>query len=190
MRSAQRLPELPDARRQRFIDGYGLPVYDAGQLTQSRALADYFEATVKAGAQPKTANSWITGALASKLNEIGAEIDGIADRTGAAGDAGGGWSIRDRSAGRRRSRCSRPCGPSRRTAAEIIAAEGLTQVDDESQIAAMIAGVLSANPDAVAQYRGGKASTFGFLVGQVMKAAKGKANPKRVNEMLKRLLDT
>jgi aspartyl-tRNA(Asn)/glutamyl-tRNA(Gln) amidotransferase subunit B len=75
-----------------------------------------------------------------------------------------------------------------RTAPEIIGAEGLQQVDDESEIAALVAAVLAANPEAVAQYRGGKAATFGFLVGQVMKAAKGKANPKRVNELLGRAL--
>ena len=76
-----------------------------------------------------------------------------------------------------------------RTAIAIVEAEGLAQIDDESQIAALIGEVVAANADAVAQYRGGKASTFGFLVGQVMKAARGKANPKRVNELLKQTLD-
>ena len=71
----------------------------------------------------------------------------------------------------------------------IVAAEGLAQIDDESQIVGLIADVLARNADAVTQYRGGKASTFGFLVGQVMKAAGGKANPRRVNEMLKRALE-
>jgi aspartyl-tRNA(Asn)/glutamyl-tRNA(Gln) amidotransferase subunit B len=77
-----------------------------------------------------------------------------------------------------------------RTTDEIIAADGLTQIDDESQIVALIADVLSRNEDAVAKYRGGATTTFGFLVGQVMKAAAGKANPKRVNELLKRALGT
>jgi aspartyl-tRNA(Asn)/glutamyl-tRNA(Gln) amidotransferase subunit B len=75
-----------------------------------------------------------------------------------------------------------------RSAADIVAAEGLTQIDDEAQIVAMVGDVLARNADAVAQYRGGKSATFGFLVGQVMKAAGGKANPKRVNEILRRAL--
>ena len=75
-----------------------------------------------------------------------------------------------------------------RSAEEIVAAEGLTQIDDERQIASLVERVLAANADAVAQYRGGRAATFGFLVGQVMKAAGGKANPKRVNELLRRAL--
>ena len=73
-----------------------------------------------------------------------------------------------------------------RTADDIVGAEGLTQIDDESQLAGLIADVLAKNADAVAMYQGGKATTFGFLVGQVMKAAGGKANPKRVNELLKK----
>jgi aspartyl-tRNA(Asn)/glutamyl-tRNA(Gln) amidotransferase subunit B len=77
---------------------------------------------------------------------------------------------------------------SRRSAGEIVASEGLTQIDDEAQLTGMIEQVLARNPDAVAQYRQGKRGTFGFLVGQVMKAAGGKANPQRVNELLKRVL--
>jgi aspartyl-tRNA(Asn)/glutamyl-tRNA(Gln) amidotransferase subunit B len=76
-----------------------------------------------------------------------------------------------------------------RSADDIVAAEGLTQIDDESQIAALIADVLAKHADAVAQYRAGKTTTFGFLIGQVMKAAAGKANPKRVNDLLKRALE-
>jgi aspartyl-tRNA(Asn)/glutamyl-tRNA(Gln) amidotransferase subunit B len=183
------MPELPEVRRQRFVEQYALSVYHAAQLMQSRGLADYFEAAVEAGAAPQTASNWITGALAGKLNEIGAGIDASPIRPQRLAtlaveiDAGriGGPIAKD---------VFEKMWTSPRTAPEIIAAEGLTQVDDESQIAAMIAGVIEANADAVAQYRGGKAATFGFLVGQVMKAARGKANPKRVNEMLKRALDT
>jgi aspartyl-tRNA(Asn)/glutamyl-tRNA(Gln) amidotransferase subunit B len=182
------MPELPDARRRRFIEEYALSPYHAGQLTQSRALADYFEQTVQAGAAPQTACNWITGALASRLNEKGTDIAASPISPGRLatlaieidrGSIGGpiARTVFERMA------------ESDRTAAEIIAAEGLTQVDDESQIAAMVADVLAANADAVAQYRGGKASTFGFLVGQVMKAARGKANPRRVNDLLKRALD-
>jgi aspartyl-tRNA(Asn)/glutamyl-tRNA(Gln) amidotransferase subunit B len=181
------MPELPDARRQRFVDQYALSPYHAGQLTQSRALADFFEAAVNAGAAPQTANNWTTGALASKLNESGADI---------AASPIGPERLATLAAAIDRGTISGPIAKdvfekmwtSDRTATEIIEAEGLTQVDDESQIAALVAGVLAANADAVAQYRGGKAATFGFLVGQVMKAAKGKANPARVNDLLKRAL--
>ena len=156
------MPELPVVRRQRFIEQYALSPYHAGQLTQSRALA-------------------------ARLNEIGADITsspleperlaGLAieiDKGSIVGPIA--KTVFDK------------LFASGRTASEIITAEGLKQVNDESQIAAMIADVLAANADAVAQYRGGKASTFGFLVGQVMKAAKGKANPKRVNELLQKAL--
>jgi aspartyl-tRNA(Asn)/glutamyl-tRNA(Gln) amidotransferase subunit B len=182
------MPELPDARRQRFVDQYALSPYHAGQLTQSRALADYFEATVRAGAAPQTASNWITGVLAGKLNEIGAEISAspIAPERLATlaveidrGSIGGPIA----------KTVFEKMFTSDRTAREIVAAEGLTQMDDEAQIASIVADVIAANADAVAQYRGGKTSTFGFLVGQVMKAAKGKANPKRVNELLKKTLD-
>ena len=182
------MPELPDARRQRFVDQYALSPYHAGQLTQSRALADYFEATVRAGAAPQTASNWITGVLAGKLNEIGAEISAspIAPERLATlaveidrGSIGGPIA----------KTVFEKMFTSDRTAREIVAAEGLMQMDDEAQIASLVADVIAANADAVAPYRGGKTSTFGFLVGQVMKAAKGKANPKRVNELLKKTLD-
>jgi aspartyl-tRNA(Asn)/glutamyl-tRNA(Gln) amidotransferase subunit B len=181
------MPELPDARRHRFVAEYALSPYHAGQLTQSRALADFFEAAVKAGAAPQTASNWITGALASKLNESGVGIAASPIRPerlatlAAAIDRGtiSGPIAKD---------VFEKMWTSDRTALEIIEADGLRQVDDESQIAAMIADVLAANADAVAQYRGGKAATFGFLVGQVMKAAKGKANPTRVNDLLKQAL--
>jgi aspartyl-tRNA(Asn)/glutamyl-tRNA(Gln) amidotransferase subunit B len=183
------MPELPDARRRRFVEAHGLPEYDAGQLTQSRGLADYFEAAVAAGAPPKMAGNWIMGELARKLKEGHADIAAspvAPDRLAGLialienGTISGSMAkdVFDR------------MYATDRTAAAIVETEGLSQIDDESQIVALVAGVLAENADAVAQYRAGKASTFGFLVGQVMKAAGRKANPKRVNEMLKRALDT
>ena len=182
------MPELPESRRRRFVEQYALPEYDAGQLTQSRALADYFEATVAAGAAAKLASNWIMGELARKLKDAGRTIEAPplpADRlAGLIGlvDKGtiSGPMAKD---------VFEKMFASGRSAEEIVAREGLTQIDDEPQIVGMIADVLSRNADAVAQYRGGKTATFGFLVGQVMKAAAGKANPKRVNELLKRALE-
>jgi aspartyl-tRNA(Asn)/glutamyl-tRNA(Gln) amidotransferase subunit B len=182
------MPELSDARRLRFVEQYGLSAYHAGQLVQSSALADYFEATVRAGAAAQSANNWITGALAGKLNDHGlaivaspiepARLAGLiqeVDRGTISGSVGK-TLVLDRmwsSAG---------------TAVAIIASDGLAQIDDEAQIARLIAEVLAANAGPVSDYRGGKASAFGFLVGKVMKAAGGKANPKRVAELLTQAL--
>ncbi len=181
------MPELPDARRRRFAEQYALPEYDAGQLTESRGLAEYFEAVVKAGAPPKSASNWMMGELARTLKERGLDIAASpvpADRLAGlvalieAGTISGSMA----------KGVFEKMLATGRAAGEIVAAEGLTQIDDESQIAALVADVLAKHPDPVAQYRGGKTTTFGFLVGQVMKAAGGKANPKRVNELLKKAL--
>ena len=182
------MPELPDARRQRFVTALALPEYDAAQLTQSREVADYFEGAVKAGAAPKQASNWIMGELARALNDTRAEISaspvpperlaellGLIEKGTISGAiAKGVFETMFRTG---------------RGADDIVRAEGLTQIDDEGQIVGLIDGVLTQHADAVAQYRGGKASAFGFLVGQVMKATAGKANPKRVNELLKRALE-
>jgi aspartyl-tRNA(Asn)/glutamyl-tRNA(Gln) amidotransferase subunit B len=182
------MPELPDARRRRFVDLFGLPEYDAAQLTQSRALADYFEAAVHAGAVPKAVSNWMMGELTRALKDAGRDISTspvsperlaglvlLIEKGTISGAIAKGVFEKMFTSGR--------------TADEIVSVEGLTQIDDESHIQELIASVVQANPDAVKQYRAGKTSTFGFLVGQVMKAASGKANPKRVNESLKRALD-
>ncbi len=170
------MPELPEARRRRFVDRYALPEYDAGQLTQSREVSDYFEATVAAGASPKVAANWIINIAGSSLPiERLTGLLALVEKNVISGSIA--KTVFDRMIA------------SGRTAEEIVAAEDLAQIDDEGQIARLVAEVLARNASAVAQYRGGKSSAFGFLVGQVMKAAGGKANPKRVNELLKRVLD-
>jgi aspartyl-tRNA(Asn)/glutamyl-tRNA(Gln) amidotransferase subunit B len=179
--------ELPNARRQRFVAAYGLPEYDAAQLTHSRQTADFFEATVAAGAPGKVASNWIRGELARVLNETGrsiadspvspprlAELLQLVER--------GTISIAMAKA------VFEKMVVSTDSAQAIVTREGLTQIDDDSAVVAWIADVLERNADAVAGYRAGKAATFGFLVGQVMKAAGGKANPKRVNELMKQAL--
>ncbi len=182
------MPELPDARRQRFVDAYRLPEYDAAQLTQSRALAEYFEAAVDAGAPAKTVSNWMMGELARSLKAR--DIDIAQSPIDARRLAGllmlveGGTISGSIAKGVFEKMLS-----SRATAAEIVKAEGLTQIDDESHLVGLIDTVIAANTDAVAQIRAGKAATFGFLVGQVMKATAGKANPKRVNELLKRAIE-
>ncbi|HEX4346977.1 MAG TPA: Asp-tRNA(Asn)/Glu-tRNA(Gln) amidotransferase subunit GatB [Vicinamibacterales bacterium] len=182
------MPELPAARRQRFTTALKLSAYHAAQLTQSQATADYFEAAVKAGAAAQSASNWITGALAAKLNETGASIEqSPMEPARLAGllKAIDGGSI----SGSIGKDVFEKMFSSGRAADDIIAADGLTQIDDDAQMSGPIADVLANNQDAVAQYRAGKESTFGFLVGQVMKATKGKANPKRVNELLKKALE-
>ncbi|MBI4485685.1 MAG: Asp-tRNA(Asn)/Glu-tRNA(Gln) amidotransferase subunit GatB [Acidobacteria bacterium] len=182
------MPELPEASRRRFIEQYALPDYDAGQLTQSRALADYFEAAVTSGAPPKLASNWIMGELARKLNALGTDI--TSSCVGAR-ELAGLIALIDKgtiSGSMAKEVFEKMCA-SGRPAGEIVAAEGLAQIDDESQIVRLIAEVVAKNADAVQQYRGGKTTTFGFLVGQVMKATAGKANPKRVNKLLRKALD-
>ena len=183
------MPELPQARRRRFVAQYVLPEYDAAQLTQSRAVSDFFEAAAAAGAAPKLASNWIMGELARVLKDRGITIESSPlspERLA------GLVALVDRGtiSGSIAKDVFEKMIASNRPADEIVATEGLTQIDDEGHIVGLIADVLSANADAVQQYRSGKAATFGFLVGQVMKAAAGKANPKRVNDLLRRALET
>jgi aspartyl-tRNA(Asn)/glutamyl-tRNA(Gln) amidotransferase subunit B len=181
------LPELPDRRRLRFVEEYGLPDYDAGQLTHSSALASYFEATVRAGAPPKQAGNWIMGELARVINERGVEVErspvdperlagliALVEKGTVSGSVAKAVFEKMLDTGR--------------SAGDIVELEGLTQIDDDTQILGVIADVLARNGDAVAQYRRGKTASFGFLVGQVMKATGGKANPKVVNELLRRAI--
>jgi aspartyl-tRNA(Asn)/glutamyl-tRNA(Gln) amidotransferase subunit B len=181
------MPELPDRRRRRFAERYALSPYDAAQMTQSRQIADFFEATVAAGAPPKAASNWIMGELARKTNELG----GRAVTPPVTPERLAGLIAlveQGRITGGIAKDVFEKMIASNRPAAEIVTAEGLTQIDDESQIVTLIGEVLARNAEAVAQFRGGKTAAFGFLVGQVMKAAAGKANPRRVNDLLRKAL--
>jgi aspartyl-tRNA(Asn)/glutamyl-tRNA(Gln) amidotransferase subunit B len=184
------LPELPDVRKRRLATQYGIPEYDAGVLTQSAALADYFEATVAAAgtSSAKAASNWIMGELARKMNETGHAIEAVPvkpDQLAALIKLLDEGKINGPTA----KEVFEKMYASGRSAGEIVQQEGLAQIQDDDAVLTMIREVLAANADAVTSYRGGKTTTFGFLVGQVMKAAKGKANPKIVNDLLKRELD-
>ncbi len=183
------MPELPVARRQRFVAQYGLPDYDATQLTQTRALSEYFEAAVAAGAPPKAVSNWMMGELARLLKDAGRGID--ASPVSPSGLAGL-LALVDRGtiSGAIAKSVFEKMFSTGQDADAIVRAEGLTQIDDEGHILGIIEEILARNADAVASYRAGKTATFGFLVGQVMKATAGKGNPKRVNELLKRALET
>ena len=181
------MPELPEARRRRFVATYGIPDYDAGVLTQS-GLADYFEQVAGAAGNPKAASNWVMGELLRTLNERGtAVVDVPLPPASLAGlialvDTG---TISNAIA----KDVFAKMYDSGRTAAAIVAAEGLAQNSDESAVLEIVRTVMAANAETVAQYRAGSQKTFGFLVGQVMKGSGGKANPQLANALLKRELD-
>lgn len=184
------MPELPEARQARFMAAYGLSDYDANLLVRLiPGGADYFEATVRAGASPKAASNWILGELRRILKDAGADgmtavpvaPDALAELAGLA--------ERDVISSTVAKEVLATMWSSGRRAAAIVEAEGLAQVGDTAALGAAVAEVLAANPDAVAQYRAGKTNAFGFLVGQAMKGMKGKANPKVINALLKQALE-
>jgi len=179
------LPELPRAMAARFVADYGLPEYDATTLTQSKAMAAYFEAVAQACKQPKLASNWIMGEVSRRLNarelaielapvsaaQLAALITRIADGT-ISNNAGKQvfdalWS-----------------GEGQDIDA-LIEAKGLKQMSDSGALEKIIDEVIAANPDNVAQFKAGKDKAFNALVGQVMKASKGKANPQQVNDLLR-----
>ncbi len=186
---AASLPELPEARMRRFVAEYALPEYDANLLTQNRRLADYFEQTGRASQNPKAASNWIMGELLRTLKERGITIDQVPLTPDA---LAGLIRIVDRAtiSSTVAKDVFAKMYESGRSADEIVQTEGLAQIGDEDALAGIVREAIAANPDAVAQFRKGRNNAFGFLVGHVMKASKGKANPKVVNELLKRELGT
>ncbi len=179
------LPELPDAKQSRFVEQYQLKPGDAGILTVSRAIADYFEATVAAFKDnPKIAANWITGELSAALNRDGVDIS---DSKIAPADLAALLSrIQDGTiSGKIAKEVFEAMWTGGGGADEIIEANGLRQITDSSAIEKIVDAVIAANPDQVEQYRAGKDKVLGFFVGQVMKETGGKANPGQVNEVLK-----
>jgi aspartyl-tRNA(Asn)/glutamyl-tRNA(Gln) amidotransferase subunit B len=183
------MPELPEARSRRFVAEYGIPAYDAGVLTQSAALADYFEATAAAAKNAKAASNWIMGELLRTLKERDQEIADVPVRPpGLAGlialiDKG---TISTSVA----KGVFAKMYDSGRSADDIVRDEGLAQNSDEGALSAIVSDVLRLNEETARQYRAGKKQTFGFLVGQVMKASGGKANPKLASDLVKRALES
>ncbi len=180
------LPELPDAKRARFVSEYGLSPYDAGVLVAEQAVAAFFEA-VAAGRDPKPAANWIIGDLFAALNRTGRRIEDSPVSAGSLGE------MLDLMAdGTINGRIAKDVFEAMVDTGErpgtIVDARGLRQVTDTGAIDAAVDAVIAANPDKLAQYRGGKDKLFGFFVGQVMKAMEGKGNPALINETLKRRL--
>jgi aspartyl-tRNA(Asn)/glutamyl-tRNA(Gln) amidotransferase subunit B len=181
------MPELPDAKMARFVKDYGITAYDAGVLTSTRELADYFEATVKAGAPAKSAANWIAGELLRRLKDAGKEI---ADSPMAPTALAGLLATVEKgeitaASGKKVFAQMFDTGKS---AADIIASEGLAQISDTSAIEKIARAVLEKNPDNLAKYRSGNEGVFKFFVGQVIRETRGQANPQLVNEILKKVL--
>ena len=184
----QQLPELPDAKQQRFIDAYGLRADDADILTGSRALADYFESVTQAtSATAQTAANWVNGELSASLNRDGLAID--ESRVAAEQLAGLLDRIEDQTiSGKIAKEVFDAMWSGEGDADAIIDARGLKQITDTGAIDAIVDAVIAANPGQVAEYRAGKDKLIGYFVGQVMKETGGKANPGQVNQALKRKL--
>jgi aspartyl-tRNA(Asn)/glutamyl-tRNA(Gln) amidotransferase subunit B len=182
------MPELPDQKSARFVQQYGLSAYDAGVLTASRELADYYESVVRVlGGEAKLAANWVNGDLAAFLNRDGLEIQ--ASPIGADGLAGLLRRIADNTiSGKIAKDVFEAMWSGGQGADAIIAAKGLRQITDNSAIEKAIDAVMAANPGQLADYRSGKDKLFGFFVGQTMKATQGKANPALLNELLKKKL--
>jgi aspartyl-tRNA(Asn)/glutamyl-tRNA(Gln) amidotransferase subunit B len=181
------MPELPDAKIARFLRDYGTTPYDAGVLTATRALAKYFEATVKTGAPAKSAASWISVELLRRLNEAGKDI---AESPLAPAALAGLLARIEKgeitaASGKKVFAKMFETG---KGAAEIIAAEGLWQISDTSAIEKIAREIVAKNADNVAKYRAGNEGVFKFFVGQVMRETRGQANPQMVNEIVKRVL--
>ena len=181
------LPELPDDKRQRFIEEYGLPAYDAGVLTATREMADFYEAVARVCGEPKLAANWVMGDFSAMLNKENIEVGDAPVTAEALGQLLN--RIRDNTiSGKIAKEVFEAMWAGEGSADEIIETRGLRQITDTAAIEAMIREVIAANPKQVEQYRAGKEKLLGFFVGQVMKASKGKANPAEVNKLLKKLL--
>jgi len=182
------LPELAAARRGRFLEQYGLSAYDAGVLTGEKALADFFEGTVKAGAPAKAAANWLSVEFLRLLNET---QSGIAEAkltpaTLAAlialVESGGVSALAAKTVF---AHLFEKGG----SPAEVVSQLGLGQISDEAQLTAAVAEVIAENADAVANFKAGNEKSIGFLVGQVMKKSGKRANPQLVNKLLRERLE-
>jgi aspartyl-tRNA(Asn)/glutamyl-tRNA(Gln) amidotransferase subunit B len=182
-----RLPELPDARRDRYVGDFELSPYDAVQLTSSIGISEYFERAVELHPKPKAVANWIQGELFRLLREQGVEIEDakatpehLAELLTLLEAGTIGQTIAKQ--------VFEQVASTGRSPKQIIEEQGLVQISDTSELEAAVAAAIAANPNAVADYHAGKTNAMGFLTGQVMKATRGKANPAVVNQILKQQL--
>ena len=178
------LPELPDAKKKRFMDQYKLPSYDAELLTSDRGLADYFEDCTRQFAQPKKVSNWVMGSLLGLLNAQEKTID---ESPVSAADLARLLELVEEGviSGKIAKTVFDQMAQTGKPARQIVEEKGLTQITDTGAIEDIVAQVVSRHPKEVEAYQNGKTKLMGFFVGQVMQATKGQANPKMVNEILK-----
>jgi aspartyl-tRNA(Asn)/glutamyl-tRNA(Gln) amidotransferase subunit B len=183
-RVRESLPELPDRRKARYVSEYGLPEYDAAVITSTRELADYFEACLQEYPNAKAVGNWIMGDLSRLLNAGGMEITRCRIRPGQLAEM---LKMMDKGtiSGKIAKAVFEDMFETGRGPEEIVREKGLVQISDEGAIGPVIDEILAANPKVVDDFRAGKEKALGFLVGQVMKSTRGKANPEMVNKMLK-----
>lgn len=181
------LPELPDVRKERFKTEFGLSDYDSSLLTADKATADYFEAVVQDGIDAKTVSNWILGEIAKKLNEEGISIEHIPVTPTALAALlrliqGGTIS------GTMAKQVLPEMWSTQKSADEVVKEKGLVQITDTNALEEIVQKIIDANPQSVADYQAGKKKAIGFLVGQIMKETKGRANPGMVNQLLQQKL--
>ena len=178
------LPELPDARKSRFAEAFGLSAYDAGVLVAEKETADFYEAVIDGKRDPKQAANWVTGEFFGALNKSGLDL---AEAPVDAAKLGGLLDLiaDDTISGRIAKAVFEAMWESGKDAAAIVEERGLKQITDSREIEAIVARLVADNPGQVEQFRGGNLKVIGWFVGQVMKATQGKANPKIVNELLR-----
>ena len=183
----EELPELPEARKRRFMVEHGLPERDAALLADDRDLSSFFEAAAAAAENPKAAANWIMGALAHRMKTLGVGIAGMQVTPETLGAL-----IRLVDAGTISNSVARDVfermADSGRSPEAIVDAEGLAQIGDAGELEVVVRRTLAENAAAASKYRAGKTGALGFLVGQVMRATRGKANPRVVNELLRAAL--
>ncbi|MEZ4603961.1 MAG: hypothetical protein R2861_11350 [Desulfobacterales bacterium] len=181
------LPELPDARKERFVKDYGLPRYDAEVLTAARELADYFEDCARNVKTPKLVSNWVMGTLLGLLNSEGKSIDQSPVSAAQLAELIALIET-DVISGKIAKTVFDEMVASGKAPKVIVEEKGLVQVTDASAIESVVDQVISANPSEVEKFKAGNAKLMGFFVGQVMRETKGKANPQMVNQLLKEKL--
>ncbi|MBC6135132.1 Asp-tRNA(Asn)/Glu-tRNA(Gln) amidotransferase subunit GatB [Listeria booriae] len=177
------IPELPDKRQARYVAELGLPAYDAMVLTLTKEMSDFFEATIQAGADAKQASNWLMGEVSAYLN---AEQKELADTKLTPDNLAGMIALIEKGtiSSKIAKKVFRELITNGGDAEEVVKAKGLVQISDEGELRTIISGILDQNEQSVTDFKNGKDRAVGFLVGQVMKATKGQANPTMVNEIL------
>ncbi|GGA47119.1 Asp-tRNA(Asn)/Glu-tRNA(Gln) amidotransferase subunit GatB [Psychrobacillus lasiicapitis] len=177
------IPELPDARKKRYIEDLGLPAYDAMVLTLTKEMSDFFEETIALGADVKLASNWLMGEVSAYLNADQKELKDI--KLTPANLAGMIKLISDGTISSKiAKKVFKELADNGGDAAEVVKAKGLVQISDEGALREIVTTTLDANPQSIEDFKNGKDRAIGFLVGQIMKATKGQANPPLVNKIL------